>query len=112
MVSGIAAAMRAKARGLACLFAMALAAACAAPSMARGETDETLDRALALAEAPPAMAQPASDLPPDPLELAENPPAFDVAVGEPAAAEAPGSGDPVNLLIAAHRTPNQRYSDT
>jgi hypothetical protein len=91
---------------------MSLAAACAAPSVARSATDETLDRALALAEAPPAMAQPASDISPDALELAENPPAFDIAMREPAAVEVPGSGDPVNLLIAAHKTPNQRYSDT
>jgi hypothetical protein len=82
------------------------------PSAARAEIDDTLDRALALAQTLPEIAQ-TNDALADALALAENPPTLDAVALAPSAADVPpGSGNPVNLLIAAHRTPNQRYSDT
>jgi hypothetical protein len=88
-----------------------LLAACAMPAVG-AEVDDTLDQALALAGTPPEIAQ-TNDTLADALALAENPPAIDTVALAPSTADAPlGSGNPVNLLIAAHKTPNQRYSDT
>ena len=67
-------------------------AACVASSGAWAETDEALEAAAALAESPPAIEVTAID-----------PSVDDVTVG---------SGNPVNLLIAIHKTATQRYSDT
>lgn len=58
---------------------------------ARAETDDMLLAALALAETPPAV---------------------EVSALAPFEDAAPGSGNPVNLLIAVHKTAVQRYSDT
>ena len=59
-------------------------AACVASSGAWAETDEALEIAVALAESPPAL---------------------DVTAREPPADDASaGSGSPVNLLIAVHKT--------
>jgi 3-oxoacyl-[acyl-carrier-protein] synthase-3 len=90
-VSRIAFAGRAKARKPVRVFAMSLVLAFAVTSKARGETDGPLMWALALAEAPPAL---------------------DITLYERPTVEAPGPGDPVNLLIAAHKTSHERYSDT
>ena len=80
-----------RARRCARLFA-ALLAACIASSGARAETDDALEAAVALAQTPPAI---------DVGEIA--PPPEDASAG---------SGSPVNLLIAVHKTAIERYSDT
>jgi hypothetical protein len=73
-------------------FCAALIVLCTAAAYARGETAETLLAAVA---------------------LADNPPLIDVSGLAPSVEDAaPASGNPVNLLIAVHKTAAQRYSDS
>jgi hypothetical protein len=76
-------------------------AALAAPACA--QDNQTLDEAAALAQTPPAFADEVLD---QAASLAETPPAFERAT------TAERADAPVNLLIAAHRTTAQRYSDS
>src|SRR5205085_5414738 len=83
---------RACAPGRAHLFAALLAAVCIVSSRAHAQLDQSLEAALA---------------------LAQNPPAVDVrGLESPTEDAVAGSGNPVNLLIAVHKTATQRYSDT
>ncbi len=93
--------------------AMLVAAVLAAPTSVRAESDETLNAAVTPAETPPTLAARSGDTLDDALALAENPPAIALNERGPPADEAPADAtNPVNLLIAAHRTSAQRYSDT
>jgi hypothetical protein len=76
-------------------------AALTAPACA--QDNQTLDEAAALAQTPPAFAD---EVLSEAASLAETPPAFE------SAATAERADTPVNLLIAAHRTTAQRYSDS
>ncbi|TMJ04451.1 MAG: hypothetical protein E6G97_05680 [Alphaproteobacteria bacterium] len=74
------------------LFTAMLAALCIASASARAEPDDALEAAAALAQSPPVLDVGGLSPPPE-----------DVT---------PGSGGPVNLLIAIHKTAAERYSDT
>ena len=77
-----------------------------APSFA--QDNDVLQEAVKLAETPPSFVSGADPILDQALTLAETPPAF--TAGEPVVTAIGGA--PVNLLIAAHRTGAERYSDT